>query len=152
MTEATVMSDARMKTPWHLWVVGVIALLFNAIGVFDFVMSMAQGSVYMAKAGMTPEQIAHYQEMPAWMTLVWAIGIWGAFLGSILLLLRNRLAFPVFAVSLAAFLLSLVYTYVLTDDGDVMGREMAMANVVITVLLLFFIYYSRLMTKRGVLR
>lgn len=152
MTEANMTGDTNLKAPWHLWLVGAIAVLFNAIGVFDFVMSMAQGAVYMAKAGMTPAQIAHYQEMPAWMTLVWAIGVWGAFLGSILLLLRNRLALPVFAVSLAAFLLSLLYTYVLTNDGDVMGREMAMANVVITILLLFFIFYSRLMTKRGVLR
>jgi len=152
MTEVTMTTDTRVKTPWHLWLVGVIAVLFNAIGVFDFVMSMAQGAAYMESAGMTPGQIAHYQQMPAWMTVVWAIGVWGAILGSVLLLLRNRLALPVFAVSLGAFLLSLVYTYVLTNGGEVMGREMAMASMVITVLLIFFIFYSWLMRKRGVLR
>lgn len=52
-----------MKTPWHLWLVGVIAVLFNAIGAFDHAMS-ARGASYMASAGMTPAQIAHYQEMP----------------------------------------------------------------------------------------
>jgi hypothetical protein len=29
----------------------LIAVLFNSIGVFDFVMSMAQGAKYMASAG-----------------------------------------------------------------------------------------------------
>ena len=113
------MNNSTTRTPWHLWLVGVIAVLFNAIGVFDFVMAMAQGADYMAKAGMTPEQIAHYLQMPGWMTAVWAIGVWGALLGSVLILLRNRLAAPIFAVSLAAFALSLLYTYVLTDGGRI---------------------------------
>ena len=140
-----------MKTPWHLWLVGVLAVLFNGIGVFDFVMSMAQGASYMAAAGMTPAQIAHYEEMPIWMTVVWAIGVWGAILGSVLLLLRNRLAFVVFVVSLAAFLVNLLYTYVLTNGGIVMGAQMAIASAVIAAVLLFCIWYSRVMTKRGVL-
>jgi hypothetical protein len=141
-----------IKTPWHLWLVGVIAVLFNGIGVFDYVMSMAQGAAYLASAGMTPAQIAHYQEMPGWMIAVWTVGVWGAMLGSVLILLRNKLAFPVFGLSLAAFLLSLIYHYVLTDGGEILGGSMAITSVVIAALLLFFMWYSRLMTKRSVLR
>jgi hypothetical protein len=141
-----------MKTPWHLWLVGVIAVLFNAIGVFDFVMRMARGASYMEGAGMSPAQVAHYMDMPLWMTAVWAIGVWGAMLGSVLILLRNKLAAGVFAVSLAAFLISLLYMYAMTDGGEIMGPEMAFTNVVITVLLLFFMWYAWLMTKRSVLR
>ena len=146
------MTDAPMKTPWHLWLVGVIAVLFNAIGVFDFVMSMTQGAAYMASAGMTPDQIAHYQAMPGWMTVVWAVGVFAAFLASIFILLRKKLALPIFVLSLAAFLVSLLYTYVLTNGGAVMGQQMAITSGVITVLLIFFGWYSRFMTARGVLR
>jgi len=146
------MTDAPMKTPWHLWLIGVIALLFNAIGVFDFVMSLAQGATYQARAGMTPDQIAHYQQMPGWMTLVWVVGVFGAFGASILLLLRRKLALPVFALSLAAFLVSLLYTYVLTNGGAIMGQQMAIMSAVIAGLLVFFAAYSRFMGVRGVLR
>jgi hypothetical protein len=146
------MTETQMKTPWHLWLIGVVAVLFNSIGVFDFVMSMAQGAEYQASAGMTPDQIAHYQGMPAWMTAVWAIGVFGAFVASILLLLRKKLAVPVFALSLAAFLLSLFYTYVLTNGGDIMGPQMAITSAVIAGLLAFFIWYSWFMSGRGVLR
>jgi hypothetical protein len=145
------MTDAPMKTPWHLWLIGVIALLFNAIGVFDFVMNMVQGPKYLASAGMTPDQIAHYQQMPGWMTLVWAVGVFGAFLASILLLMRRKLALPVFVLSLAAFLVSLLYTYVLTNGGAVMGQQMAVTSAVIAGLLVFFAGYSRVMGVRGVL-
>ena len=150
MTGMGTMTGVKTDAPWHLWLVGVIAVLFNAIGAFDFVMAMSQGASYLAGAGMTPAQIAHYLEMPFWMTAVWAIGVWGAMLGSALILLRNKLASAVFAVSLTAFLISLIYTYLLTDGGAIMGRSMAITSAVITALLLFFLWYSWLMTKRGV--
>jgi hypothetical protein len=146
------MTERTIKTPWHLWLVGVVAVLFNSIGVFDFVMSMTQGDAYMTGAGMTPEQIAHYQQMPAWMTVDWAIGVFGALAGSVLILLRNKLAWLVLAVSLAAFLLSLVYTYALTDGGKIMGPQMAITSAVIAGLLAFFVWYAWWMTRRGVLR
>ncbi|MDB4222899.1 hypothetical protein N9850_03940 [Granulosicoccus sp.] len=146
------MSNSLVKTPWHLWLIGVIAVLFNFIGVFDFVMSMAQGAEYQASAGMTPDQIAHYQVMPGWMMLVWAVGVFGAFLASIFVLLRKKLALPVFILSLAAFLLSVFYNYVLTDGRSVLGQDMMIASAVIAALLVFFSWYASLMIKRGVLR
>ena len=146
------MSTAPARTPWHLWLVGTIAVLFNFIGVFDFVMAMTQGAKYMASAGMTPEQIAHYQSMPGWMTVVWAVGVFAAFLASGLLLMRRKLALPVFVLSLAAFLASVLYTYVLTDGGAIMGRQMAITSAVIAGLLVCFIAYARHMSVRGTLR
>ena len=101
---------------------------------------------------MTPDQIAHYQEMPGWMTVVWAVGVFGAFLASALLLLRRKLAGPVFVLSLAAFVVSLLYTYVLKDAGAIMGRQMAITSAVIAALLVLFAWYSRFMTMRGLLR
>jgi hypothetical protein len=143
---------AVAKTPWHVWLVGLVALLFNSIGVFDFVMSMAQGARYQASVGMTADQIAHYQQMPGWMTAVWAVGVFAAILASILLLLRRKQALPVFILSLTAFVVSLLYTYVLTNGGAVMGPQMAITSAVIAGLLAFLSWYSRLMTLRGVLR
>ena len=83
------------------------------------------------------------------MMVVWAVGVFGAFLASILLLLRKKLAFPIFAVLLTAFLISFVYTYMLTSGGAVMGQQMAIVSTVIACLLVFFSWYTWLMTKRG---
>ena len=146
------MDNTQTKAPWHLWLVGVVAVLFNSIGVFDFVMSRAQGAAYLASAGMTKAQVAYYLEMPAWMTVVWAVGVFGAFLASLMLLLRSARAFPVFVLSLVAFLVSLLYTHVLTDGGAIMGRSMAITSAVIAVLLVLFSSYAWIMTTRRVLR
>ncbi len=146
------MTESQVKTPWHIWLIGAFAVLFNSVGVFDFLMSMAQGAKYQASVGMTPDQIAHYQGMPSWMMAVWAVGVFGALLASILLLLRRKLAFPVFVISLAAFLISLLYTYVLTNGGVIMGQQMSITSAVIAGLLVFFSVYSRFMSARGLLR
>lgn len=146
------MTDTGRKAPWHVWAVGVFALLFNAIGVFDFVMNQVQGPAYLASTGMTPEQVAHYQAMPGWMIAVWAVGVFGAFAASALLLMRRTVAGPVFVVSLAAFLVSLFYSYVLKSAGALMGTQMAVVSAVIAVLLVLFALYARAMAARGVFR
>ena len=35
------------KTPIHLWIVGVIALLWNAFGCYDYFMTRTQGAAYV---------------------------------------------------------------------------------------------------------
>ncbi len=146
------MSVTPLKTPWHLWLVGLLATAFNAIGVVDFVLYRIQGAAYQTSMGMTAEQVAHYQQLPGWVHLVWTTGVFSALAASLLLLLRKRLAAPVFALSLAAFLLSLFYTYVLAGAGAVMGLQMAATSAVIAVLLLLFVWYARAMAQRGLLR
>ncbi|CAN5132487.1 hypothetical protein BH09PSE6_BH09PSE6_04610 [soil metagenome] len=143
------MNALNGKRPWHLWVVGIAAVMFNAIGVFDFAMYRAQGTDYLTSAGMTPEQIAHYEAMPPVMTIVWGIGVVTAFLASVLLLMRRRPAFVLFVVSLVTFMVSLVYTYGLTDGGAVMGRQMAVTSAVIAVLLAMFAGYAWRMGRRA---
>jgi hypothetical protein len=43
----------------------------------------------LADLGMTPDQIAFMNSYPAAATALWALGVWGAFCGSVLVLLRS---------------------------------------------------------------
>jgi hypothetical protein len=149
----TATADApRTSAPWHYWVVTVLAILWNAFGAYDYFMTKTAGDAYLRKMGETDVQIAHMNAYPVWMTADWAIGVWGALLGSLLLVARTRYAFHVFVASLAAFLVMLVYSYLLSDAGKVMGQQGMIFNLVILALCVFFVWYSRAMTKRGVLR
>jgi hypothetical protein len=111
-----------------------------------------QGEVWLRSQGMTDAAVAFTEAMPVWMTAVWAIGVWGAMLGSLLLLFRSRWAFPVFVISLAAYVMSLVYQYVLTDGATGMGESLWIMQTVILFICLFFVWYAQMATKRGILR
>ena len=138
--------DARTTAPWWFWVVAVVALLWNAFGGYDYTMSHLQGEAYFRQMGMSDAQIAYYSGYPSWMHAVWAIGVWGSVLGSILLILRSRWAFHAFAVSLLGAIGNLLYLVLNPGGGDLIFPAIIIAICV------FLIWFSRTMTKRGVLR
>lgn len=143
----------KAATPWHLWAVGVISLLWNAFGGYDFVMSVTQGETYWRASGMTDAMIAYYNAMPTWMYVPWVLGVWGAVAGSILLLLRSRYAVHAFGLSLIGAVVSLVYGLVI-DKAPPPPPEMAvMAYMpwVIVVIAAFLAWYAWTMGKKGVL-
>ena len=100
MTDTT-STAMTTRTPWHLWAVGGLALLWNGFGGYDYVMTQTNNAAYLAQ--FTPEQRAYFDSFPMWMEVVWAVGVWGAVLGSVLLLLRSKWAFHAFLASLIAF-------------------------------------------------
>jgi len=140
------------RAPWHLWLVGGLGLLWNGYGAYDYLMTNLRGEPYLRSMGFTGAQLAYFGAMPGWMTAVWATGVWGAFLGTLLLLLRRKWAFPAFALSFLAVLISLAYGYLLSNGAEVMGPTYTVMNLVIVAGAAFFVWYSRRMANRGVLR
>ncbi|WP_332653367.1 hypothetical protein [Brevundimonas sp.] len=151
MTDTTSMTTS---TPWHLWAVGVVSLLWNAFGGYDFIMTTTQGAAYMRASGFDQAMIDYFLAMPAWMYGPWILGVWGAVAGSILLLLRNKLAVWAFGLSLIGAVISLIYGQVINPPPPV-PAEMAMMSYmpwVITAIAAFLAWYAWTMSKKGVLR
>lgn len=141
-----------MKPSVHLWIVGILAVLWNGYGCFDYYMTMTNNAGYLASMGMTAEQTAYMAAMPGWTDASWAFGVWGGLLGSVLLLLRMKWAFHAFVVSLLGLLASLVYAFGLSNGAEVMGMKGLIMNGVVLAGCLFFVWYSRMMTANGTLR
>ena len=138
----------RVYTPWHLWLAGVLTLLFNAMGIISYLTTKLG---WLAEMGMTPSQIAFMETYPAWATTVWAMGVWGAFAGSVLVLLRSRWAVAAMLVALVGLIgVTLAESFVFDVPADIrtpLGLKAAIWGVT-----LFLLVYSRGMTKAGVLR
>ncbi len=91
------MNGQTTKAPLHLWIVGVLAVLWNAIGAFDYSATQLRIEAYMS--AFTPEQLEYFYSFPAWAVAAWAFGVWGALLGSIALLLRKAWAVWAFGIA-----------------------------------------------------
>lgn len=70
------LQDDPVKTPGHLWAVGVISLLWNSFGCVDYAMSKLDPLGYMNSVGMTQAEVAYMLAMPAWLSAFWALGVW----------------------------------------------------------------------------
>ncbi|MBZ6379750.1 hypothetical protein B5C34_14890 [Pacificimonas flava] len=135
--------------PWHLLFVGIVSLLWNAFGAFDYVMTQLRNEAYMS--GFPEEQLAYFYGMPVWADIGWALGVWGAVAGSVLLLLKSRWALAAFLLSLAGLLVSALHQIVNPPPASLSGGMMWFAAL-IWAFTLFLIWYSAAMRKRGVLR
>lgn len=140
----------RARTPVHLWIVGTLALLWNAMGAFDYLATQLKLDFYMSQ--FSEQQLAYFYGFPAWAVAGWAFGVWGALAGAVGLLLRRRWAVWAFAVSLLGLAVSSLYTLVLSNGAEVMGSEGAVFSAIIWAVAIFLLVYSRAMASRAVLR
>ncbi|TRD10677.1 hypothetical protein FGU71_01540 [Erythrobacter insulae] len=137
----------REKTPWHLWVVGILTLLWNSVGGFSYTMTQL-GKLH--DLGMSQSEIAYFESHPAWANAFWALGVWGAIAASILLLLRSRFAVHAVIIAVIGLLGSNVYQYAMSDIPETL-RSPAL-TVMIWVTTLFMLFYASRMTRAGVLK
>src|SRR6185312_7485189 len=130
MTESS--ASLRVVTPWHVWLVGVLALLWNCVGAFDYFMTESHNASYLS--AFTPQQLAYFDSFPAWVVATWALGVWGGVLRSVLLLLRRKSAVPVFVISLVGMLITFFHNYMLADWFATMGGMSGLAFTVAIVI------------------
>jgi hypothetical protein len=137
------------KTPVHLWIVGALAVLWNFVGAYDYLMTQTENEAYMAK--FEPAQLEYFYNFPTWVVAAWAIAVWFGVLGSVLLLVRRRLAEPVLLVSLVAMTVTAVYNYGLSDGIEMMGSAGFAFTLVIFIVAVGLWLYARAMRGRGLL-
>lgn len=143
------MNQTTAKAPVHLWIVGVLAVLWNAIGCFDYFATQTKMQAYMGQ--FTPEQLEYFYGFPMWVDAAWAIAVWGSLLASILLLLRKALAVWLFGLAILGMAATAVYSFVLSDGMALMGSGAVYFTGVIWVIALFLFFYAQAMARRRVL-
>ncbi len=146
-TQATV--GTAGKTPVHLWIVAVLSLLWNLMGAFDYLASQFKIESYMSQ--FSEAQLTFFYGFPSWAVAGWALGVWGAFVGSIALLLRKKWAVWAFAVSLFGLFVNTIYTFGLSNGAEIMGTGGVIFSILIWAVAIFLLLYSRAMANRSVL-
>jgi len=120
------------------------------MGAFDYIMTQTANEAYMAQ--FSEEQLAYFYGFPVWTVVLWAVAVWGAVLGSILLLMRRALAHLVFIISLVAFVLNAVYSFGLSNGLEIMGTGGAIFSAIILLVEVFAVLYANRMKAGGVLQ
>ncbi len=128
------------KPPTWYWVVTVLALLWNLVGVWAYL-----GSAFMKdeiRADLSPEQVVLFDSTPAWVTAAFAIATWGGLLGCIALLLRKKWAKPVLTLSLLGILVQMSHGFFMTNSielyGQVQGLIVPLFVIIIGIALVLF--------------
>jgi hypothetical protein len=150
-------ANASARVPMSHWIVGVISLLWNGFGGYDYTMSKLKNIDYVASTvggdrALAQQMLDMLDAMPIWAHFLWGLGVWSSVLGSILLLTRSRHAVPVFLVSLVAAGLSFIYQYTLTMPPGLDSPLMKVMPLVILGAIVLQWWYARRALAQGLLR
>lgn len=136
-----------LKAPWHLYLIGTVAVLWSTLCVFDFLATTTQFAPYMDRL---PEGAREYwASLPAWIYSVWAAAVFSALAGSVMLLRKQVMAVRVLAVSATATILSTALSYSRPAAETDETRVFAVFIIVVSLLVLNYAFHQ---AKRGTLR
>jgi hypothetical protein len=94
--------------------------------------------------------MAVFERIPGWVDVAWAVGVWGALLGSMLLLLRRRWAVHAFRLSLLGA--AVVTAYQIRVAPQPLSNADWALTIAVLVVGLALVLYARWQIVRGVLR
>lgn len=123
------------------WIISVIALIWNLMGVF----------AYLAQAFMTDEMKAllpetereMYENKPAWATAAFAIAVFAGLIGAIGLLMRKGWTSTLFIISLLGILAHQVYIFFVSGAMDGANASQMIMTILVTLIGFLLVWYSK---------
>jgi len=133
--------------PRWFFVVGVIAFLWNLLGVAAYVMQVT----------MSPESLAAlpeaerllYENTPAWAVAGFATAVNFGALGCLFLLLRKTLAVPLLVISLTGLLVQMFHAFFISNSIEVFGPGGMIMPAMVLVVAIYLVWLAVSAKNRG---
>lgn len=141
------MGNGKITVPIWFWVIAIFFLLWNLMGVVSFF-----AHTFISEEALTnlPTQERElYGDYPIWITIVFAIAVFGGLLGSLGLILKKKWSKTAFTLSLCAIIPQMIHNVFFTKSIEVYGFVQA-ASMPIMVLFfgIFLVYFSKFGIKK----
>ncbi len=127
------MTNSKVKPPVWFWIVSVIALIWNGLGVDGYLGQAYNTERY--RSSFTPEQLEIAANAPSWIMRAFAVAVFAGVIGSIALLLRKKWAFSFYLISLIAVIVQMGY-FLINGHHDNIG--MTISIILFAMFLLWF--------------
>jgi hypothetical protein len=146
------------KAPIHLWIVGLLALIWNGFGCYDYLMTRMRNEDYFRSMmpDVDPQAVlAWVDSFPIYAQFGWGLGVWMGLAGAVLLLMRHRWAVPALGLSFLGAVVGLGYQIFMAapaPDPSMTEGAMALMPWVIIGVAAALYYYAHRQKQSGVLR
>jgi hypothetical protein len=129
-----------VQAPRSFWVISVVALVWNLLGLAAYVAQVTMTPE--ALAALPPDERALYENVPVWATSAYALAVNGGVLGCLFLLLRKSWAIPFLVVSLVSVLVQMFHAFFLTNALAVYGPGITIMPTLVTAVAIFLVWYA----------
>ncbi len=140
------MSKSSQIVQWHK-LISLLAIIWNLLGV----------GAYLMHAYMTDEAIALlpeneqalYVDIPAWYTAAFATAVFAGAIGSVLLLLKKKLASPILILSLLGIFVQMYYNFFISKSMEVYGPGSMVMPIFVILVGVFLVWYAKKLQIEG---
>ena len=140
------MVNSKIKPPMLFWIIAVLALLWNIMGVIAY---LSQAYITEEALALLPEPDQLYiNNVASLVTAAYATAVFAGMLGSIALLIRKKLATLLFTISFMGVLIQSYYNLFIQEYMQIETFQMMMVLVIILICI-FLIWYSKASNKRA---
>lgn len=137
----------RINPPKWFWLVSIIALIWNILGVI----------AYLSQVYAAPEAIEALPQIerdlldssPSWVTAAFAIAVWAGLLGCILLLLRKVMAHFILVLSLIGIVVQMSWVFFVSNTVEVYGPGKTIMPIFVLIVGLSLILVARKGKAKG---
>ena len=136
----------RAAAPLHLWVVGVLLVLWNGLGV-----ALAIAAQTARMPSVDPDISAYFDNQPLWFVLIADLGPIAGLAGAVAMLLQSRTALWFFVAQIVITSLANGYEVVVGSSLLLTNPETRNASLVLAVFIAAEIGYAWFLTRRHVL-
>ena len=141
------MSNSINKPSIGFWIISVLALIWNAMGVNQYLQQAFSTESF--KSMYTPEQLEIIENLPSWYIAAFAIAVFASFLACILMLLRKKSAVLLFKIGLVAVVVQTIYNLFINEGREAYGSFEYSMLIMIPVASIFLVWYSKKAAANG---
>ncbi|MFD1294093.1 hypothetical protein ACFQ5N_09630 [Lutibacter holmesii] len=139
-------TTSTTKPTKAFWIIGSIALLWNLMGVIAYYSQINMTNEALSLLS-EPEQL-YYKNVESWATAAYATAVFGGFLGCVTLLLKRKITFTLFILSLIGVLVQATYNLFIQEFMEVTAFQMGWTTLII-VISIFLVWYSKIAINKG---
>ena len=141
------MTNSTNKPPIWFWIVSVLALLWNAMGVNQYLQQAYNTEAF--RALYTSEQLSLIDATPAWATAAFAVAVFGSLLGCILLLFRKKSATIVFLIALIGIVVQMTHGLIIAKSYEVTSAFQTAMGIIVPIVGLLLYFFAKKSATKG---
>tara|TARA_B110000881_G_C18136969_1_gene299583 strand:- start:68 stop:502 length:435 start_codon:yes stop_codon:yes gene_type:complete len=143
------MTDNMNKPSTTFWVIGIIGLIWNSMGVEGYINRAYQTDRF--KLMYTQEQLDIIFNLPIWITAAFAIAVFSSVFACILFLMRKKVAKTFFLIGLIAAIIQTTYNTFINPGKEFYGSIEYSMLIIIPLFSVFLFWYSKKCADDGLL-
>ncbi|MEY8778975.1 hypothetical protein AB9K32_01015 [Allomuricauda sp. XS_ASV26] len=136
-----------VKPPTWFWVVSIIALLWNLMGVFNYLNQAFNQQAILETLDQAQREA--FEGIPAWATAAFALAVFSGTSACIGLLLRKKWARPLFILSLLAAVVQFIHWLFISNAVEAFGPSTYAMPVIVIIIGIYLILFSKKGIEKG---